>query len=269
MGFWGFGASFGVYDLKENKELFKMPETEGVRYGKVVWLDDENFSYIYDGFIYVGDIDNPQRSIVTSDAKTDLYQFESPPYLLAPIWSKDRKYVAYQDTRIKKEVLLDVINNKKYFFGSVLPQEMDEMGSDDYLNVNVIGWQNDDTLAFTENSQFRLAKIENNELYVIERDLSYDKFTDYTPVNDTSLVVSEYGGKSKIYDVPNDKRLCEEIDFGAYVKYYKTKDLFYFVTDDNQYAEDRHLSVYDINRCKKILEIKLEKNAYLETLFLE
>jgi WD40 repeat protein len=37
------GASFGVYDLKENKELFKMPETEGVRYGKVVWLDDENF----------------------------------------------------------------------------------------------------------------------------------------------------------------------------------------------------------------------------------
>lgn len=98
--------------------------------------------------LYTGTLDNPKQTVIATGVYNALCSFEDPPFLVAPNWSKDQRYVGY----FTKDgyYIKDTQTNQAYKANTT--KVADETGAcGDSVDINVIGWDNNNNFYFATN----------------------------------------------------------------------------------------------------------------------
>jgi len=114
----------------------------------LTWVDDTHYSYIFDGTLYLGTLENPKEKVVASDANNTGCAFESARPIFAPKWSENGEYVMY--TASDSGVIINVKNNERHEFGSL--DESESVFCNPSLNIESIGWRNNEFLFVQDGS---------------------------------------------------------------------------------------------------------------------
>lgn len=113
----------------------------------IFWFDQENFSYILDGNLYLGSVSNPQGKIIGTGVDNSVTQFEGSPTFLPPDWSPGRKYVSYFST--SSLVILNTVDNKQYKIVKNQVNPYDYGSGGEYIpETSQLGWRNDNEYLF-------------------------------------------------------------------------------------------------------------------------
>lgn len=255
------GQGVGMLDTQKQQEVFRFlaedskydPEESGGR--PLVWVDDKEFSFIYNGKLYLGTLTNPTSKVIADGATNAESRFESTPALYEPLWSPDGKYVMY---RTKESAIIQNINtNKKYQLGK---QVESEFGF--YLNISEIGWTKNNEFLFEEDNQFKLARIELSGLSIQNiaelsgNDISYSLIG-------SGPYVAVYSGyltsPLTIYDINQKIKVCQNLHMGKYYAAYvsKTNQNVYVVANPlvPEWVQWPNNSYEATDQAKKVLEV--------------
>lgn len=139
------GQALEILDVGANKVVLNL---KGEATTPVFWLKSDVFSYVQNGKLYSGTISDPKAQIVAEGVDNSLCSFESPPALVAPLWSPTRTWVGYFT---KNGYAVKNVKTGKVLTAKVAVSAEDDIcgGSPD---IQVVGFDAGDSLFFrTEN----------------------------------------------------------------------------------------------------------------------
>lgn len=230
------GKGIAMMDLTTKKEVFrKTSQTfsfQDVKFNggrPIKWIDSTNFSYIFDGNLYIGDISNPTKEAVTGGVDGSLYYYESAPALFAPLWSPDKRFVEYIGETLP--TIFDTTTKQKYTFG-----EIDEssvmFGSG--IMVTTIGWTKDNKFLYkdTKNNILKSIKFNNNKFETTDEKTSSET-ENYDLIGLGPNIITTASGNYYaspddtaigIYDLDKKTSVCPNIGAGKYYSYFLSSD---------------------------------------------
>jgi hypothetical protein len=248
----------------------------------LVWINNNEFSYILDGKLYVGSFSNPQLKLIASDVKNEVFRFEGPVSVDPPSWSFDYRYVVYKNS--SSLVIRDSSNQKKIEVGEKIKiEDAEGYGNEEYLNVSQIGWTRDNKYFYTENAY---TKYDTNKSLKSVNLPDFNISSYEIPVNkDKSFSVSPDGkyianynqsymfGKTKFYRTDNQKLVCPNLIIGNPVE---PNDMLWPINLPSVLIAKKATSkleeevgkivVVDIDECKVLTEIStidsIEPDSY-------
>lgn len=128
------GKALEILDVLSGKVLLHL---DGAETSPVSWLSGSVFSFVQDHKLYTGTINNPKEKVISDNVYNSLCTFEDPPFLVAPNWSQDFRFVGYftKDSYIVKDTQTGNTAKAK------TTQNIDDAGiCGNSVNISVIGW---------------------------------------------------------------------------------------------------------------------------------
>lgn len=262
------GQGVGMLDTITGQEVFRFsadkysydPEEAGGR--PIVWVNKDEFSFIFNGQLYLGTLNNPTNKIIATGVTNAESRFESPPLLYEPRWSPDGTYVMY---RTKDWAVIQNVNtNKKYKFGK---QVESDFGF--YLSVSEIGWTKNNEFLFEEDNKLKLARIQPNDLSIQDiTEISGDD-TNYTLVENGPYILAHSGYLTTpliIYNLDQKTKICPNLKAGKFYTSGISNGNIYVVanplvpewvqwpnnSDEATDQAERILEIFNISSCESL-----------------
>jgi hypothetical protein len=266
------GEMVEIRDVETNKVTVTITSS-GTSYKRgaspLVWINNNEFSYILDGKLYIGNFSNPQSKLIASDVKNEVFRFEGPVSVDPPSWSFDHRYVVYKNSN--SLVIRDSLSQKKIEVGKMIKNEaFEEFG--DSLNVSKIGWTRDNKYFYTENAYTKydtnksLKSVNLPDFKISSYDIPIDNGKSFS-VSPDGKYIANYNqsymfGRTKFYRTDNQTLVCPNLIIGNPVEPNDTlwpinlpSILIVKKATSKLEEEAGKMVVVDIDECKVLTEI--------------
>lgn len=250
------GKELRIFSVLNNQVVLSIkPATNNGLVGGLTWENDSYFTYIIDGMIYKGVLDNPKEKLLASDADGGgLSGYSSAPLE----WSVDKRYVSYFSREYL--VVLDTQTGKKYYLAARKDYEnYDEPFTSDITPIG-LGWRENKYFLLEDKSTVKYINFPSEEIKTYDLIADSDGFDNVELSNDGYYATLYNYAYSfyRFYNLNNYNAYCQiDVNPGLDKLFLNNRDHSweesgYALLEKRKYsgAKEYSIMVVDINECK-------------------